>query len=279
MKKTILILCACAVLGATINPVYGRGKKTLAFIKITPEEVINYTNPSLRKFMQDNEGAAVIVRDFAGRTSDKVQDASLSQATNTARICQLLEQGLLQNNFNVRDRQLFEAVADKTDKNLDYAQLHEKTGVDIIFEISSFNWDTYEVNHYYQDREQKPFDPKLNAIVYNLYGFSIEIKIIMLQNNVVGGTYKYFYTPCDETLGGCLLTNIGKTSITYIPLESATPEVLGDNLGKKKKKKEKKDEETVSMRVESRYEKFEKTVAKFITNTVIPGIVANVRGQ
>jgi hypothetical protein len=276
MKTTNLILCLCILLGA-IGTSYGRGKTTLSFIKITPEETVNYTNPSLRKFMQENEGAAVIVRDLAGQSSY----ASLTQATGTARICQLMEQGLLKNNFNVRDRQLFEAVAEKTDKNVDYAELHNKTGVDIIFEITSFNWDRYEVNHYYQDRAQKPFDPKNNAVVYDLYGFSIEVKIIMLQNNVVGGTYKYYYTPCDETLGGCLITKLGRTSITYIPLESATPEVLGDNLGKKKKdeKKDDKKEENVAARVESRYEKFEKTVVKLITNTIIPRIVADIRGQ
>ncbi|MDR3351123.1 MAG: hypothetical protein LBN98_05740 [Prevotellaceae bacterium] len=279
MKKTNLLLCLCILLGAAVTA-HGQGKRGLAFIKIPAEETVNYTNPSLRKFMQDNEGAAVIVRDLAG-SSDKVQDASLSQATGTARICQLLEQGLLKNGFNVRDRQLFEAVADKADKNMDYAELYSKTGVDIIFEVTSFNWDRYEVNHYYQNREQKPFDPKLNAIVYDLYGFSIELKIIMLQNNVVGGTYKYYYTPCDETQGGCLITKLGKTSITYIPLESATPEVLGDNLSNKKGKgKDKgKNEDRISARIESRYEKFEKTVVKFITNTVIPSIVADIRSK
>jgi hypothetical protein len=282
MKKTNLILSLCVALGATAVISCGVSKSPqLSFIKIAPEETANYTNPSLRKFMQDNEGAAVIVRDLE-RSADRVQDASLSQATGTARICQLLEQGLLKNNFNVRDRQLFEAVADKTDKNLDYAELYNKTGVDIIFEFTHANWDKYEVNYYYQGLQQKPFDPKFNAVVYDLYGFSIEIKIIMLQNNVVGGTYKYYYTPCNETLGGCLITKLGKASVTYIPQESAKPEALGDdsflNLGKKKKEKE-KNEERKATRVESLYEKFEKTMAQFITNTVIPSIVADVKGQ
>jgi hypothetical protein len=235
--------------------------------------------------MQDNEGAAVIVRDLANardlsdRTSDKIQNVALSQATETARICQLLEQGLLKNDFNVRDRQLFEAVAAKTDKNMDYAELYNKTGVDIIFEITSFNADRYEVNYYQEGVAQKPFDPKNNAVVYELYGYSIEIKIIMLQNNIVGGTYKYYYTPCDATQGGCLLTQVGKKSITYIPLESAKPETLGDNSFLNLGKKNKDTPENIAKREQSKYEMFEKTVSKFITNTVIPGMVANIKGK
>jgi hypothetical protein len=283
MKKTNLILCLCVALGAIIITSCG-SSKALSFIKINPEETSNYTNPTLRKFMQDNEGPAVIVRDLAGRTSEKIQNASLSQATRTARLCQLLEQGLLKNNFNVRDRQLFEAVADKTDKNTDYGDLYNKTGVDIIFEITSSNEDRYEVNYYHQGAEQIPFDQKNNAIVYDMYGYSIEIKVIMLQNNIVGGTYKYYYTPCDATLGGCVLTEIGKKTITYIPQESAKPETLGTDsfsflglVGNLKKNE--KEEKKIAEREQSEYEKFEKTVSKFITNTVIPGIVSDIRGK
>ncbi|GHT03862.1 hypothetical protein AGMMS49525_09590 [Bacteroidia bacterium] len=254
----------------------------MSFIKINPERTDNYTNPTLKKFFQGNEGAAVIVRDLEGRTSEKVQNASLSQTSGTARICQLLEQGLLKNGFNVRDRQLFEAVADKTDKNLDYAELHKKTEVDAIFEVTSFNWDKYEVNNYYEDGVQKSFDPKFNERVYDLYGFSIEIKVIMLQNNIVGGTYKYFYTPCDSDLGGCLLTKIEDNSITYIPLETSKPEVLGNAsssfLGKIKGE-DKKKQEYVATRTQSNEEKFEKAVSKFITDTVIPGIVSDIKGK
>jgi hypothetical protein len=279
MKKTNSILYVCIVLGAAIITSCG-GSKALSFIKINPEETGSYTNPTLRKFMQDNEGAAVIVRDLAGRTSDKVQDASLSQATNTARICQLLEQGLLKNAFNVRDRQLFETVADKTDKNTDYVELYNKTGVDIIFEITRFNSDRYEVNYYYQGIAQKQFDPKNNAVVHDLYGYSIEIKVIMLQNNIVGGTYKYYYTPCDATQGGCLITQIGKKFITYIPQESAKPETLGsDNSFLNLKKKKKDTPERIAKREQSEYEMFEKTISKFITNTVIPGIVSDIKGR
>jgi hypothetical protein len=280
MKKTNLILCLCVALGATIIASCG-GPKALSFIKVNPEETSSYTNPTLRKFMQDNEGAAVIVRDLARWTPEKVQDASLSQSTRTARICQLLEQGLLKNDFNVRDRQLFEAVADKTDKNTDYGDLYNKTGVDIIFEITSFNKDRYEVNYYHQDREQIPFDLKNNSIVYDMHGYSIEIKVIMLQNNIVGGTYKYYYTPCDATLGGCVLTEIGKKTITYIPQESAKPETLGTGsfLNLIGKKKNEKDEKKIAEREQDEYEMFEKTISKFITNTVIPGIVSDIRGK
>jgi hypothetical protein len=277
MKKTKLNLILCVVVFMTIfTPC---SSQQLSFIKITAEETDSYTNPTLKKFFQDNEGAAVIIRDLIGRTSDKVQDASLSQATSTARICQLLEQGLLRNGFNVRDRQLFEAVADKTGENLDYVELHNKTGVDVIFEITSFNWDRYEVNHYYKNNMQIPFDKKYNEKVYDLFGFSVEIKIVMLQDNIVGGTYKYYYTPCDANLGGCLLTKIDKNSITIMPLESSKPEVLGNVFEDGKAKKKKGKNANVAERKQSNYEKYEKTVSKFIADTVIPGIVSDIKSK
>jgi hypothetical protein len=279
MKKRNLFLGG--VIGILLTSCGGL-RPALSFIKITAEETENYTNPTLKKFFLDNEGAAVIVRDLAGSNAEKVQDASLSQATSTARICQLLEQGLLKNHFNVRDRQLFEAVADKTDKNLDYEELYNKTGVDVIFEVTSVNWDKYEVNHYYRSSQKVSFDPTYNEKVYEMIGFSIEIKVIMLKNNIVGGTYKYFYTPCESDLGGCLLTKIEKNAITYIPLESSKPEVLGESsslLSSLTGKKNKDKQANVAERKQTNYEKFERTLSKFITNTVIPGMVSDIKGS
>jgi len=39
-------------------------------------------------------------------------------------------------------------------------------------------------------------------------GYHIEIKVIMLRENKIGGTYKYYYTPCDASKGGCEIRTV-----------------------------------------------------------------------
>jgi hypothetical protein len=247
-------------------------RQEYSFIKIDPVQQQNYTNKSLLDFQNNNKDYSVIVRDLANRTSTKLQDASLSQSTSTARICQILEQGLLKKNYKVRDRQLFEFVADKTDKNLTYTDLHAKTGVDVIFEVTALNWDRYEFNDYYQAGVKKYFDPIYQEKVYFMYGFSIEIKVILTNNdNIVGGTYKYSYTPCDATKGGCVLTSIGEDAITYIPLESSKFIVAKDDVEKTAGEKFLRDEEMI--------EKYEKTISEFIDEVVIPGIETDIKNS
>jgi hypothetical protein len=242
-------------------------RESYSFIKIDPVEQQNYTNKSLYDFQKNNMEYSVIVRDLANRTSQRLQDASLSQATTTARICQIIEQALLRSNYKVRDRQLFEYITDKAETDQTYSKLHEKTGVDVIFEVTSLNWDPYDFNSYYEENTKKYFDPENHERVYTMYGFSIEIKVILLKNNIVGGTYKYSYTPCDATKGGCLLTYIDEDGIRYIPLESSKTVISKDDV----KSSLTNNEEMIA--------KYEKAISEFISDIVIPGIDADIKNS
>jgi len=196
-----------------------------SYIKISPEKSAqeNYTSSSLRRFMSENPGASVVVRDFKA-----AQGAGISADSESSPLCLLLEDALMKKNFNVRDRIIFENIMSKMGEIVNYEQLSKKTGTDLIFEVN-FGYDKYNVKEYYAGSETKGFTYKkeigktskgypiydYNApMTYLLYGYHVKIKIIMLRDNKIGGTYTYYYTPCDKTKGGC---KISKMSIGDSP--------------------------------------------------------------
>jgi hypothetical protein len=189
----------------------------------------NYTNPALKRFVTDNEGASVVVRDPKGSIG------TVSGVHNNSRICSLIEQGLLRTGYNVRDRLIFEQVVSKMGDNFDTKQLHEKTGTDLIFEITDISKESYPVDHYTQgatktlfkcieqskDRNGNPIKTKKGIPIMIsvpcskiFYGYSIEIKVLMLEDNRQGGIYKYYYVPCSEG-EGCDFVKIDSNNILY----------------------------------------------------------------
>lgn len=225
-----------------------------SFIKISPESSSTYTNPSLKRFITNNEGASVVVRD------NKAATEGISGTDKKSNLCSLIESALVKARYNVRDRQIFESVMNKMGDNIDYVQLCEKTGTDLIFEVIEFSSDDYSVENYYTvspingkitnpeknlfyepSTMNQGYDKKGNTLTYSngfyynykgkkeqpvrfekptpisyvLRGYHIEIKVIMLRENKIGGTYKYYYTPCDETKGGCRIKSLTPSLVYY----------------------------------------------------------------
>ncbi len=230
----------------------GTQKTVDSFIKIKPEATSNFTTSSLQRFVTQNEGASVVVRDFKAAKAN-----GLSGDSQSSTLCALLESALLKADYNVRDRQIFENVVNKMGDNVDYEQLQKKTGTDLIFEIIDWGYDKYNVRDYYttvvkkgEKREQKySFYDRLNKkqkieedrdFHYTFSGYHIEIKVIMLRENKLGGTYKYYYTPCDVNGGGCKITKFGPPVMRYHDMcchdeenrkdyEKSPQRVAGDN--------------------------------------------------
>jgi len=229
------------------------------FIKIQQEQAENFTHPSLRKFVADpkNKGASVVVRD-PNVTRDGV---STSESTN--RLSALIERGLMKKGYIARDRKLFDNAVAKMGDNSDYVALREKTGTDLLFEITHFGWDEYVVKEAYQKNKKVPLKSKKKKVSISLYGFSIEIKVILLQDNLIAGTYKYFYTPCSNKDGGCEIvsytTDKRGSRLVYKYPKSDKEEII--NVGQEE-----------SSRKESLMEKWDKQLSAFISNVVVPSM-------
>jgi hypothetical protein len=214
----LVVVVAVAIGIASCRP---RGPRVAAAppapkkIKIEQKVADNFTNPALKRFVTDNEGSSVVVRD------PKAASGSVSGVQDNSRVCSLIEQGLLRSGFNVRDRLIFEQMVSKMD-NFDAKQLHEKTGTDLIFEITNISRESYPVDGYTMGERKIPFkciedaeDKNGNPIIDKrgnpvkrsvpcskyFYGYSIEIKVLMLEDNRQGGLYKYYYVPCSEGEG------------------------------------------------------------------------------
>ncbi|MCL2510956.1 MAG: hypothetical protein FWF09_02780 [Bacteroidales bacterium] len=204
-------------------------KTGTSYIRVIPEEAQPYTTPALKRFMAENEGPSVVVRDV------KAAAAGVSGNSNSSKVCALMESGLLKAGYNVRDRQLFENVMNRMGDNIDYEDLCKKTGTDLIFEVIDFvdlssgeqgkrysvGWffnkyfdgsesmELFYKKEYIYDKKGRPKQEIKTPISYEIRGgYHIEIKVIMLRDNKVGGTYKYYYTPC-STGDGCMITNFG----------------------------------------------------------------------
>jgi hypothetical protein len=248
----------------------------VTYIKVKPyQQLPNPTHDALKKFMNnpDNKGCAVVVRDLTTNIGN------LTSGENT-RICALLERGLLEQGYKPRDRKLFQTVVDKMGENINYKSIHDKTGVDLIFEITQSEKNTYNVGSYYtkeiggtnhnvwntsawklimekansggeweHDFERTVADPNRRNKTINIkesyifYGFTVEIRVILVQDALIGGIYKYTYTPCSAENGGCIIKdwNPSLDYLTYFPndpfmtadldrVETSKDQLFGDNL-------------------------------------------------
>jgi hypothetical protein len=172
-------------------------------IQIEPEKPSVYTHPSLQKFIKRNKGVSVVVRD------PNATSGGVSASGKTNELCGLIERALMKRDYNPRDRRLFESVAEKM-KDMDYVALGEKTKTDLVFEVTDFSKEEYMVRNYWEYSDivipnTDPFILKGNIAKQKplktprtFYGYSIEIKVVLLQDNLIGGTYKYFWTPCSQ---------------------------------------------------------------------------------
>jgi hypothetical protein len=260
MKRTFL-LASLALTALVLFHSCGGPRATTKYFSIPPERTENYTDPSLHRFAEDPEhdGASVVVREPIDRGS---------WPGLQSRVASLVESGLMRNRYNPRNRRLFENAMEKLEDGSDYPTIRAKTGTDLIFEIN-FNMEEYTVKDYYV-RTGGPKSPftipnpldKKNPLhpTYTVYGFSIEIKVILLADNKIAGVYKYYQTPCVE---GCVVRTFDANRLTYyVPID---PTKVSDS------------EE--SARVQTRWERYEKQIGEFINDIVVPNMFAEMKGQ
>jgi hypothetical protein len=267
--KTKNIIFACIItlfcFTSTLSCNSCRSASTTKTVKVLDESAIssdNYSSPSLQRFVSDpeNQGASVVVRDL-NRNRDGVSTNPVN-----SRVCALIEQGLMKKNYNPRDRILFENTVAKLEDGSNYPAIHKVTGTDLIFEITQFSALEYGVNEYFDAVSRSyPFQIKKDrkeiiTPTYILVGFSIEIKVILLADNLIAGIFKYNQVPC---LDGCPVTNFTESSLTYINSVN----------GQTSFAKEISTHNIVS------FDKYDRQISDFISNFVIPTMFRQMSGE
>jgi hypothetical protein len=221
----------------------------------------NYSNPSLQRFISDpeNQGASVVVRD------PSVNRDGVSTNPVNSRVCALIERGLMEK-YNPRDRKLFENAVAKLEDGSDYPAIRKVTGTDLIFEITKFNAVEYEVSEYYDGLQRRhPFTIKKSkeeviTPTYVLIGFSIEIKVILLADNLIAGIFKYDQIPC---MNGCNVTNFTENTLSYSDPNTAKTSVARE----------------ISSHGMISFDRYDTQIANFISKFVIPTMFRQMAGE
>jgi hypothetical protein len=260
MKRILIFACIASLMVGSC----GGPRDLTKTIKVPPEQAWdNFSHSSLQRFITDNPGSSVVVRD------PNINRDGVSNDAPTSRVCSLIEAALMRRGFNPRDRRLFENSVAKLEDGSDYPKIREVTGTDLIFEVSSFRKEYYTVFEYHDVQGTHKFEIDMGRKKPTLYpryiltGFSIEIKVILLSDNLIAGTYKYYQTPCTEN-GDCVVTFFDEKGLRY----RAT----------KANKEINADDESESARIERRSEQFDREVSDFINNVVILSMFAHMEG-
>jgi hypothetical protein len=262
-------------------------------IMINPEPHDVYTEESFKNLMKTPDyKPTVVVRNTVPGGSD------VSSNSNSTRVVALVESGLTRNKIDVRDRGLFDRVLKSYSDNnqsINYVELSEKTQTDLLFEITDYTIDDYyEVNTYSSGGRKIPFkpylipddsDPKGKRTItvkpsYEFRGMSVEIKVVVLKDNTIGGTYRYFYVPCSEEDGGCEIISFGRydnrtrqlISLRYRYGNNQPQDIDDITSGNYSGNRN-------SNRRTTRGERIDQAMANFITDKVIPSMLADMRGE
>lgn len=271
-RSTVIILIISSILVSSCGGM--KHANVPKYIKVYDSSSdAHFTNEQLINMMNQDGGyvPSVVVRNI---NSDS--QSAISSNTNTHKMCSILEMGMAKNNFDVRDRGLFNNVLagmGNAGVSVDYNQLYEKTHVDLLLEITGYDLDIpyivdkYYVgdNSYFFPLQEKIVDGKKRKYspVYKLRGMNITIKVIMLQENLIGGSYSFTYVPCSAESGGGLITSF--SPLRYRPSGSSrdVDAYIYDN-----------DED----RKYSSGEKLDILMEAFVSNTVVPKMVAFMKG-
>jgi hypothetical protein len=261
MKRIFILL----LIGLSMSYICSYGQKISgkAMIKVPEIETSNHTTNSLQRFISDpeNEGASVVVRD------PNINKDGVSTNPINTRVCALIERGLMEKKLNPRDRRLFENAVAKLEDGSDFPTIHKVTGTDLIFEITQFNAVEFSVSEYYDsDNPSRKYSflikkDKKNILkpTYTLIGFSIEIKVILLADNLIAGIYKYNKIPCTD---GCEITLIGENNLRYINSETRKTVVAKET----------------SLQDRISFDRYDKEISDFISDVVLPSMFAEMKG-
>jgi hypothetical protein len=168
----------------------------------TPLKIVNYqakapeifTATSLAGLLNGPGVPSVMVRAIEGADkNENIRESVFGQ------IYSAIENVLLKEGFTVRDRTLFNKIANSTGST-DYSKLKDITGTDLILEIINIDpavvYSTNTLTLAYKKHQKN----QLQDVSYRRYGAAAAYRLIIVKNNEIAGVYKYNYNPCAD---GC----------------------------------------------------------------------------
>ncbi|BDS10089.1 hypothetical protein [Aureispira anguillae] len=177
----------------------------------------------IKKFMKDNESPSIVLR-----VPKSEQNAT--QEDPNAYIYNSIEKELVLAGFDVKDRGLFNEVVSKSEET-NYKELKKLTETDLILELVQMKFNIkHKTNKFYTKRGKEKIASRDASITKT--GAVIEFKLIILEKNDYGGSYSFYYTPCngsEEHKADCKCKIAHKGSKIY-------PEIDLCKTRKKKKK-------------------------------------------
>ncbi len=132
----------------------------------------------------------------------RVPDASnrSTESEDNSYIYNAIEKELILNGFDVKDRGLYNEVISKS-KDISYEEIKKITGTDLILELVQLDLKRkYKTNKFYDKDGKEIVEP---GVEFTMLGAVIEFKITIIDGNIHGGSYSFYYTPCVKQNSGC----------------------------------------------------------------------------
>jgi len=157
-----------------------------------------FTAGSLAGLLNGPGAPSVMVRAIdSPDKNENIRESAFGQIYST------IENALLKEGFTVRDRTLFNKIANSAGP-ADYSELKDITGTDLILEIINIDpavvYSTNTLTLAYKKHQKN----QVQDISYRRYGAAAAYRLIIVKNNEIAGVYKYHYNPCAN---GCEADN------------------------------------------------------------------------
>lgn len=185
MKKLTLLLSLLFVATTMLSR-----DVTIKFPK-TKDEL--FTNPTLREYLKTHPKPAVLLRTPSSGGAMIISETN--ELLNHPEFYSQIEKVFLLNGFTVRDRAIYDRILSQS-QNIDYSKMSEMTNTDIVLEIVNIQYQEYKTNEVIKNGEPKVY----NCEFKGFYGWKVDCKIVLVNQNEIGGMYSFYKTPCTN---GC----------------------------------------------------------------------------
>ncbi|MEO8109117.1 MAG: hypothetical protein ABI594_03750 [Ginsengibacter sp.] len=158
-----------------------------------------YTNSNLQDLLVANKFPKVVLR--VGKFNFRSLTDNSSQKTMDY-LYNAMENELIKQGFNVKDRSTFNEFVSRTNS----AELLKKelSDVDLVLEVVSIDDNVQYSTNKVISLKRKDLTQAEDTRQYKSVGAYVEYHLIIVKNNEIGGTYKFYYEPCPH---GCPIEN------------------------------------------------------------------------
>jgi hypothetical protein len=184
-KPLLAIFCLLVCTSCNLQKGY------IQFNEQNKDEIIS--SNAIKEHLKEHPNASIVLKapDVGNRVTESEDNSYIYNA---------IEKELLLGGFDVKDRGLFNEVINKS-KEINYSEIKRITGTDLILELVQIDVDRiYKTNTFFDVKGNEIVEPGVN---FKKRGVVVEFKITIIEGNVYGGSYLFYYTPCKEKTSDC----------------------------------------------------------------------------